>query len=148
MRKNIGADHEISVALNHGVAGSLWRRVGDVNIETSCSPGAAEAVLRQEMPQLTQGATALRGRDFLGSQPVGLSERGINFLTQRAEERLGPCLDKAGNRIMGQGDTLFAVFGILPHVFCVIKWKPISNGSFGKLGCGKAVLRSLLARSW
>ena len=93
-----------------------------MNTEAGDSPGASEPIFRQEMPQLPQRSTALRQRDLLGRKPVGLSERGINFLAQGAEECLGPCLNKAGDGIMGQGGTLFAVFWILPYIFCVIKW--------------------------
>lgn len=51
-----------------------------MNIEAGGPPGASKAILRQEMPQLPQRSTALRGRDLLGREPVSLSERGINFL--------------------------------------------------------------------
>lgn len=92
-----------------------------MNIEAGGSPGAAEPIFGQEMPQLPQRSTTLRRRDLLDRKPVGLSERGVNFLAQGAEECLGPCLNKAGDGVMGQGNTLFAIFRILAQIFCVIK---------------------------
>lgn len=74
------------------------------------------------MPQLPQGTTALGGCNFLSRQPVGFSKCGINFFRQGTEEGLGPSLNKACNGIISQGGTLFAVFRILHHLFCVIKW--------------------------